>query len=129
MLINGARITRANLGASNGIIHVLDSVLMPSKLSAMEVLAKNEDTSLFRKALVMSGIKIPDGYTVLAPTNKAFNNMDSALFERLLKSPMCLKVSFPVSVFLQYFDFQSLRFPKICFAYIGDLNRKSECSF
>ena len=92
MTVNGARVLRQNIGASNGMIHVVNSVLAPPAVSAMELLDSNKEISLFRKALKMSGINISDGDTIFAPTNQAFNDLDTATFERLLNSPTCLKV-------------------------------------
>ena len=84
----------ANKGASNGIIHVIDGVLVPPSLSGEKILAGTKEVSLFRKALAMSNVSIGGGETILAPSNKAFNKIDPVVFSRLLKSPKCLKVRF-----------------------------------
>ena len=84
----------ANKGASNGIIHVIDGVLVPPSLSGEKILAGTNEVSLLRKALAMTNISISGGQTILAPSNKAFNKIDPVVFSRLLNSPKCLKVSY-----------------------------------
>eukprot|EP00795_Rhopilema_esculentum_P002546 gene2546-742_t len=88
---NGARVVIGNKGASNGIIHVIDSILQVPKTTGEKLLAGIRKVSLFRKALVMNNVTIPAGSTVFAPTNKAFNNIDASVFSRLLRSPNCMK--------------------------------------
>ena len=82
----------ANKGASNGIIHVIDSVLVHPTLVGEKVLAGINRVSLFQKALAMNNISITEGQTIFAPSNKAFNEIDPSIFGRLLRSPKCLKV-------------------------------------
>ena len=66
--------------------------MVPPNLFGEKILAGIKEVSLFRKALAMNNISISEGQTILAPSNKAFNKIDPAVFGRILQSPRCLKV-------------------------------------
>ena len=78
-----ANIVAVDIDASNGVVHVLDKVIIPSKLnlypSILEIAVGNPDFSILVKAVQFAGIENKlDGkniYTVFAPTNKAFENL------------------------------------------------------
>ncbi|XP_035536186.1 stabilin-2 [Morone saxatilis] len=76
--VGGATITTPNLAATNGLIHIIDKVLVPErKLSEglLATLALSPDFSLFRSYLInynlMDEIRQMEEYTVFAPTNAA----------------------------------------------------------
>jgi len=73
--INGtANVTRADIEATNGIIHVVDQVIMPA--SIVDFVISNPDFSLLAEAVVKAGLVNAlsgDGpFTLFAPTNEAF---------------------------------------------------------
>ncbi|XP_062339471.1 stabilin-2 [Osmerus eperlanus] len=77
-VIAGAAVTRANVMASNGLIHIIDKVLIPGKdLSEglVAVLNQRPEFSLFSSYIIQHNLtdKIAEGfeYTVFAPTNDA----------------------------------------------------------
>ncbi|KAM4614943.1 LOW QUALITY PROTEIN: stabilin-2 [Polymixia lowei] len=79
-VIGGATITTANVAATNGLIHIIDKVLVPErKLSEglLELLALRPEFTLFRTYLIdhnlTDEVEQEDEYTVFAPTDGAIN--------------------------------------------------------
>lgn len=85
--VAGAGVATTDIQASNGVIHVIDTVMMPKNI--VEVAASNDDFSTLVAAVkaadlagVLSG---SDAFTVFAPTNAAFAKLDSDMLTDLLK--------------------------------------------
>lgn len=80
-LNGGVGITKADIEATNGVIHVIDKVLLPP--TVVDIALDNDNFSILVSALVKAELVETlqgDGpFTVFAPTNDAFN----ALFEEL----------------------------------------------
>lgn len=80
-LNGGIGIASADIEASNGVIHVIDKVLLPP--SVVDIALENNNFSILVSALVkaelVETLKGEGPYTVFAPTNDAFN----ALFAEL----------------------------------------------
>jgi transforming growth factor-beta-induced protein len=79
--IDGSKVTTADIMASNGIIHVIDKVILPSSVVSHAI--NNPNFSILVQAVVKAGLAdILSGtgpFTVFAPTNDAFNNLFSQL--------------------------------------------------
>ncbi len=75
--IDGAAITMADVDASNGVIHVIDQVLLPVDETITDIAAANADFSTLVSVLESAGLMATvsgDGpFTVFAPTNAAFD--------------------------------------------------------
>lgn len=78
--IGGALVTMADVEASNGVIHVIDAVLLPKttmEKTTTEVVVETEDFSTLEAALIKAGLADTFNgeaeYTVFAPTNAAFD--------------------------------------------------------
>ncbi|KAK6314887.1 hypothetical protein J4Q44_G00144160 [Coregonus suidteri] len=76
--IGGATITTANVASTNGLIHIIDTVLVPERSLSeglLELLAQRPEFSLFRSYLVHHNlteeIEQASAYTVFAPTDSA----------------------------------------------------------
>ena len=74
--VDGAAITAADVDASNGVIHIVDAVLLPADETIVDIAAANADFSTLVDVLDSAGL-LPtvsgDGpFTVFAPTNDAF---------------------------------------------------------
>lgn len=86
--VSGARIATADIRADNGVIHVLDSVMMPETANIVETAQASDFTTLV-KAVEAAGLVdalSSDGpFTVFAPTDEAFSKVDSGTLESLLK--------------------------------------------
>ena len=87
-----ANLTQADIRVGNGIIHVIDHVLSPARLTLAELIAQDENYSLFKEALVVTGfydslnIHPEDAldtskryFTVLAESNEVLRASDPAL--------------------------------------------------
>uniref|UniRef100_A0A673BC57 Stabilin 2 n=1 Tax=Sphaeramia orbicularis TaxID=375764 RepID=A0A673BC57_9TELE len=79
--VGGATITTPNIAATNGLIHIIDKVLVPDrKLSEglLATLALRPDLSLFRSYIIKYNltdeIQQTSEFTVFAPTDDAVNN-------------------------------------------------------
>lgn len=90
--INASNVTTADIEASNGVIHVIDAVLVPESfvLSAealpetvVDIALSSEDfsmlVSLLQQANLVEALQGEGPFTVFAPTNAAFENLLSAL--------------------------------------------------
>lgn len=82
IMINGANVTTANVEASNGVVHIVDAVLVPSlELSIVNTIVEpayfNDDFSILTAAVVKANllstlINSEANYTLFAPNNDAF---------------------------------------------------------
>jgi len=87
--VAGARVVGTDLLCSNGVIHVVDAVLMPAELDLV-ALAKAAGT--FRTLLAAAQaagladtLAAGGPFTLLAPTDEAFAKLPAGALERLLK--------------------------------------------
>jgi uncharacterized surface protein with fasciclin (FAS1) repeats len=87
--IEGATVTAADVKASNGVIHVIDSVIMPSDKNIVQtaVAAGSFKTlaRLLEQAELVDALSGPGPFTVFAPTDDAFAKLPKATVESLLK--------------------------------------------
>jgi uncharacterized surface protein with fasciclin (FAS1) repeats len=70
------RITQTDIAATNGVIHVLDTVMLPTTDTVVDVAQSNADFSILVEAVVAAGLvdtlSGEGPFTVFAPTNAAF---------------------------------------------------------
>jgi uncharacterized surface protein with fasciclin (FAS1) repeats len=91
IVLNGtARVVVPDVKASNGVIHAIDTVLVPPSLSQppaatqsiVQIASANPDfstlVSLVQKAGLVEAISAPGPFTVFAPTNEAFAKLATA---------------------------------------------------
>ncbi len=80
--VNQAQVTAVDINASNGVVHVLNAVVLPVE-TVVDVAIDNGFTSLTAavvKAELWPALTNPFGtFTVFAPTNTAFDNLATAL--------------------------------------------------
>ncbi len=91
--INNAPITNVDIYTSNGVIHVIDEVILPpapaprpfqfEDATIADIVVQNEGFSTLLAALQAAGLTdvfaSPGSYTVFAPTNEAFQRAFDAL--------------------------------------------------
>jgi uncharacterized surface protein with fasciclin (FAS1) repeats len=82
--VNQAMVTTANVSAENGIVHVLNAVVLPAETVVDIALGDQTNFSTLTAAVVKAELlpALTDPfatYTVFAPTNTAFNNLATAL--------------------------------------------------
>ena len=94
VLVDGARVTTADVMASNGVIHVIDTVLVPKATTAPKrnivqtaVAAGSFTTlaSLLKKAGLAGALQGKGPFTVFAPTDAAFAKVPKATLAALGK--------------------------------------------
>ena len=87
--VDGANVVKTDIAASNGVIHVIDSVLMPRSDSIVDVAAKaGMFTTLLAaaKAAGLADTLAKDGpFTIFAPTDEAFAKLGKDAIADLLK--------------------------------------------
>jgi uncharacterized surface protein with fasciclin (FAS1) repeats len=80
--VNQAKVTSVNIGADNGIVHVLDAVVLPVK-TVVDVALENNFTTLATAVVtaeLLPALSNPlTDLTVFAPTNQAFEDLATAL--------------------------------------------------
>jgi transforming growth factor-beta-induced protein len=82
IFVNQAEVTSADINSSNGVVHVIDAVLLP--IGTVVDLAIDNNFSTLTAAVVKAEL-VPalsdpfSEYTVFAPTNAAFDNLATAL--------------------------------------------------
>ena len=87
--VAGSSIVATDLEASNGIIHVVDNVMLPPTLDIVDIAVGNDSFSTLVAALQSAGLvetlKGEGPFTVFAPTNEAFAKLPAGTVEALLK--------------------------------------------
>jgi transforming growth factor-beta-induced protein len=86
--INDAQVIITDIVASNGVIHVIDSVLLPPKDIVDTAIADGRFTTLvaaLQAAGLVDTLKGPGPFTVFAPTDDAFAKLPAGTVEELLK--------------------------------------------
>jgi len=86
--VNFAVVTTADVMASNGVVHIVDAVLLPypnivEKAQATDILSTL--VSAAKAADLVETLEAPGPFTVLAPNNDAFSALPAGTVEDLLK--------------------------------------------
>ncbi len=83
--VNNARVTTADIKAKNGVIHVIDKVLLPPSQNLVQLAQSNANLSTLVAAVLQLGeptistLASGGPFTVMAPTNEAFGKLLVAL--------------------------------------------------
>jgi transforming growth factor-beta-induced protein len=81
VMVDGSKVVIADVMASNGVIHAIDKVILPSSVVSHAI--NNPNFSILVQAVVKAGLvealSAPGPFTVFAPTNDAFNALFAAL--------------------------------------------------
>jgi len=89
VMVDGANVVSADVKASNGVIHVIDSVILPSSKTIVEVAMETGNFETLLAAAKAAGLAealMAEGpYTVFAPTDDAFAKLPEGTVESLLK--------------------------------------------
>jgi transforming growth factor-beta-induced protein len=98
--INYAQVITANLMATNGVVHIIDRVLLPPALAAkygvessglniVQLAESDKDLSTLVTAVAAGGLvsvlESPGPFTVFAPTNEAFAALPAGVLAKLLE--------------------------------------------
>lgn len=89
VMINGAKVLNTDIAASNGVIHVIDTVLLPSNDTVVDIASSAGQFSTLLAACeaagLVSALSADGPITVLAPTDEAFKKLPAGTVETLLK--------------------------------------------
>ena len=102
LYVNWAKVTTPDVAASNGVIHVIDKVLIPPSIAhpaptknlVDTAVAAGDFTTLVKllQATGLDAVLAGDGpFTVFAPTDEAFAALPAGTLEGLLADPEALK--------------------------------------
>ncbi len=90
VFINDAKVTVADIIADNGVVHVIDAVLLPpvAPNTIVDIIVNSPDHTILETAVIAAGLNVPlsgEGpFTVFAPTDAAFAALPSGTVENLL---------------------------------------------
>jgi uncharacterized surface protein with fasciclin (FAS1) repeats len=94
VFINEAKVILVDIQANNGIIHVIDAVLIPSfgGNTIYDIVSNSVDHTILTQAIQLAGFQgalssDEVSLTLFAPTDQAFQNLPPQLIEALLEDP------------------------------------------
>jgi transforming growth factor-beta-induced protein len=104
VMVNGANVVSTDIETSNGIIHVIDAVILPpsmakaeAKTPAMDIVDTAVAAGSFKTlaaalqaAGLVEALKGEGPFTVFAPTDEAFAKLPAGTVDALLKDPKAL---------------------------------------
>jgi len=87
VLVDGAKVVKTDIAASNGVIHVIDTVLIPKDVVDTAVAAGTFETlvAAVKAAGLVDTLKGDGPFTVFAPTDEAFEKLPEGTVDRLLR--------------------------------------------
>ena len=89
--INDAMVTVADVMADNGVVHVIDAVLIPPTTTVVDIIVNSEDHNTLEAAVIAAELAddlAGEGpFTVFAPTDDAFAALPEGTVEALLEDP------------------------------------------
>ncbi len=96
--VNQALIETTNIQASNGVVHVVGTLLAPQTTTMFDIVEASPDHTILETALIASGLDVPlqgppsfplnaSTYTLFAPTDAAFNALPPGVLDALLADP------------------------------------------
>ena len=90
--VNDAVLRQADVSTSNGIVHIIDSVLVPTKEGPTSILETANKAGSFKTLLAAvetagleDYLESGESVTIFAPTHAAFNKFPAGTVEQLLK--------------------------------------------
>ncbi|XP_064540785.1 transforming growth factor-beta-induced protein ig-h3 isoform X3 [Drosophila montana] len=101
---NAAKIVDADIMGTNGVLHVIDTILPTESALPMTTLMSQKNLTIFKRLLEASGFDDQfddlDNVTIFAPTDKALQNSEWA--HLLTEKPEALKNNKDLLEFLKY---------------------------
>lgn len=88
LMVGEAKVTQADITASNGVIHVIDRVLEIPAADALEAIMAQGNCTMFARMVQLTGLdarlKSESPITVVAPTDEAWARLDKSFVDGLL---------------------------------------------
>lgn len=96
IVVDDAKVVSTDRQSDSGVIHTIDKVLIPPEQTLMGLIQADPELSQYRQAIETAGLvrllESNEGqFTVLAPTNDAFDSMQRIQLNRLMSNPELLK--------------------------------------
>ena len=99
VFVDGAQVTTPDVEATNGVVHVIDSVLIPKEATAPKTIVQTAVAagsfktlaSLLKKAGLVGTLQGKGPFTVFAPTDAAFAKLPKATLAALAKNKAKLR--------------------------------------
>lgn len=100
---NCAPITKPNQEAENGIVHVIDRVLLPVTSTLMQLIRDRSDMAVLQTVLDKTDLakQLANGekqFTLFAPTDKAFEKLDPHLRRAIKDGKGCALSEFITTI-------------------------------
>ncbi|XP_004586688.2 transforming growth factor-beta-induced protein ig-h3 [Ochotona princeps] len=93
--VNCARLLKADHHATNGVVHLIDKVISTVTNNIQQIIEIEDTFETLRAAVAASGLNVlleSEGqFTLLAPTNEAFEKIPAETLNRILGDPEALK--------------------------------------
>ncbi|MEM1121282.1 MAG: fasciclin domain-containing protein [Bacteroidota bacterium] len=96
--VNGANVTVVGIKADNGVVHVIDAVLIPEPVknqnegTVVDIIVNSEDHTTLESLVISAGLADDLGgvgpFTVFAPTDAAFAALPAEVVSALTADPM-----------------------------------------
>ena len=88
-MANCARVTSRDHYATNGIVHIVDRVILPATQTIAEIVQNDVQLRSLKIALektnMLEKLSSPEGqFTLFAPTDDAFSKMDAELKNKVI---------------------------------------------
>lgn len=91
VFIDNAEVTIVDIEGDNGVVHVIDAVLLPARETVVDVVIGSDAHNTLETAVTLAqlaGTLSGDGpFTLFAPTDDAFNAADPATIQAALDDP------------------------------------------
>jgi transforming growth factor-beta-induced protein len=91
VMVDGAQVIQADIECSNGVIHVIDAVMIPPEKDIVDTAIADGNFTTLVIALEAAGLdetlKGPGPFTVFAPTDDAFAALPEGTIAALLEDP------------------------------------------
>lgn len=91
LTVDGARLVATDVAFDGGLVHVIDSVMVPELRSIEDIVAKDDRFATLRAAIGAAGLgpqlgaQNPGPWTLLAPSNEAFAAIPADALKALLE--------------------------------------------
>ncbi|MBU6208999.1 MAG: fasciclin domain-containing protein [Planctomycetes bacterium] len=96
LTVDGARLVATDVAFDGGLVHVIDTVMLPELRSIEQIVAEDERFTTLRAAIEAAGIgsqlgsRNPGPWTLLAPSNQAFGAIPADALKELLQDQPAL---------------------------------------
>jgi uncharacterized surface protein with fasciclin (FAS1) repeats len=96
LTVDGARLVATDVAFDGGLVHVIDSVMLPELRTIEELVTQDDRFATLRAAIEAAGLgaqlgaQNPGPWTLLAPSNKAFEAIPTDALQSLLQDRQAL---------------------------------------